>query len=69
MKNIRYDFEKLRSDLRKLNKRFIILNLNFRYFTKKKLIKILKQPHSKKKKNKNSKYQNDNSDIKIFCFL
>lgn len=50
MKNIRYDFEKLRSDLRKLNKRFIILNLNFRYFTKKKLIKILKQPHSKKKK-------------------
>lgn len=52
MKNIRYDFEKLRSDLRKLNKRFIILNLNFNYFyfTKKKLIKILKQPHSKKKK-------------------
>lgn len=52
MKNIRYDFEKLRSDLRKLNKRFIILNLNFRYFyfIKKKLIKILKQPYSKKKK-------------------
>lgn len=52
MKNIRYDFEKLRSDLRKLNKRFIILNLNFRYFNfiKKKLIKILKQPYSKKKK-------------------
>lgn len=58
MKNIRYDFEKLRSDLRKLNKRFIILNLNFRYFyfIKKKLIKILKQPYSKKKiKTRNTK--------------